>query len=249
MPMLVAGLLLLWLSSILLRGFTKSDPAVLARLVRRVGGAAVLGLAVFLLVRGELNLAIVASGFGLWLLGSADGGLAAVFGTGPSFGRGGSARSFRSASLAMQLDPAKRHLVGAFVAGPFAGRSLDDLSWPESLEAYRWCVAADPAGARLFERYLDGRFTGWRQASDFAGDPGGAEPGRGGGGPAGMPDHEAYHVLGLAQGASREEIASAHRRLMKKYHPDHGGSTAMAARVNQAKDVLMRRHPRTRFTQ
>ncbi len=58
-----------------------------------------------------------------------------------------------------------------------------------------------------------------------------------------MSEREAYELLGLAEGATREEITRRHRRMMKKYHPDHGGSTDLAARVNEAKDVLMRRHP------
>ncbi|MBL8588912.1 MAG: DnaJ domain-containing protein [Methylobacteriaceae bacterium] len=57
-----------------------------------------------------------------------------------------------------------------------------------------------------------------------------------------MSENEAYEVLGLAKGASRDEIARAHRELMKKLHPDAGGTTHLAARVNEAKDVLMRRH-------
>jgi DnaJ homolog subfamily C member 19 len=56
-------------------------------------------------------------------------------------------------------------------------------------------------------------------------------------GPMGV--DEAWQVLGLQPGASEEEIRAAHRRLMRAAHPDSGGSDWMAARVNQARDVLL----------
>ena len=56
-----------------------------------------------------------------------------------------------------------------------------------------------------------------------------------------MAQEEAYRILGLKAGASDEDIKAAYRRLMGQMHPDHGGSDYLAAKINQAKDVLLKR--------
>src|SRR5208337_3556540 len=104
--------------------------------------------------------------------------------------------------------------------------------------------AGDANAARLLETYFDRRFAGWRAADQGDADAGGGSRRESGAryGPGEMTEQEAYQTLGLRAGATAQEIVRAHRRLMKERHPDHGGTTDDAARINQAKDRLLRRH-------
>ncbi len=244
MPNLIAGLFLLYLVLFGIKQFARLSPAVAARLVRQGGG--VLGLlgALLLVLRGSLGLAsLVASvafgfaGWGRFGRFARFGNPGSAFGTGGARFSGGQKSSARSAMIEMHLDHATGALTGSVLSGPWGGRALETLTRPDCLDLYGVALRDDPDGARLLETYLDRRFAGWREAAQANGEAGG---GRGGSGA--MTEEEAYQVLGLAQGAGAEEIARAHRALMKKLHPDHGGSTSLAARVNQAKDVLLRRH-------
>jgi hypothetical protein len=135
----------------------------------------------------------------------------------------------------MRLDHGSGAMSGTVLAGVHAGKAVEGLSRPELLALRQELLRDDPDGAALLEAYLDRRFAGWGETDQ------GQRQRRGGAGDGAMTSGEAYEVLGLPEGAGAAEIIRAHRALMKKLHPDHGGSTALAARVNQAKDVLMQR--------
>ena len=135
----------------------------------------------------------------------------------------------------MTLDHDSGQLNGEIVAGPNAGQSLDGF---DLAQLVAMMPGFDAESVSLLESYLDRRFPAWRQ--DAQGD---TARGQGRAASSGkMTDEEAYQILGLQPGAGRDEIGRAHRSLMKKLHPDQGGSTYLAARVNEAKDTLLRTH-------
>ncbi len=231
----VIGLILLFVLLSAIKQFARMDAAAAARLVRHGGG--VLGFigAGLLLLRGRIGIAAALAGMAANFAGwrQTTAGWTSSRGPGAS-GRAGQASTARSAMIEMRLDHGSGAMAGTVLAGAFSGRALGSMSRPDLLALRSELARDDPDGARLLETYLDRRFAGWREA-----DQGQRDRRRTGGGA--MTPGEAYEVLGLAEGADVAEIIRAHRALMKKLHPDHGGSTALAARVNQAKDVLMQR--------
>jgi DnaJ domain len=147
----------------------------------------------------------------------------------------GQSSQVRSQFLDMVLDHDSGGLRGQIVAGPYAGRSLDEFDLPQLTAMI---PGFDAESVALLESYLDRRFPAWRQNAQ--GDPAGGQSRAAASGK--MTNEEAYQILGLQPGAGRDEIGRAHRALMKKLHPDQGGSTYLAARVNEAKDTLLRTH-------
>jgi hypothetical protein len=222
--------LLLWAG----KGFSKADPKQAARVVRSMGGVGALLFAGFLLLRGEFGVAIPAGLFGLGLLGWVSGWPASLTrGTQKSAGQ---VSRVRTAFLEMELDHDTGAMRGRVIAGPHQGSGLDALD-PATLIGLLGEIDGDSRD--LLAAYLDRRQPGWREHAqgDAAAGRGrrSAQSGK-------MTEEEAYQILGIQPGASAEDISRAHRSLMKKLHPDQGGSTYLAARVNEAKDVLLRRH-------
>ncbi|MEE4381165.1 MAG: molecular chaperone DnaJ [Pseudomonadales bacterium] len=168
------------------------------------------------------------------------GTLGGVAGPGPA-GAAGSAGSGRTETrtrfLAMHLDRATGAIGGTVREGPHAGTSLDDLDRPALATLLRHYRHEDPDSARLLETYLERRF-------GSTGGTGGGEEEAAGDRPDAPSDgrptrEEALAVLGLEGAPDRETIIRAHRRIMQRCHPDHGGSAHLAAQVNAARDRLL----------
>ena len=158
--------------------------------------------------------------------------------SGAAGGESGVESRVETATLDMRLDHRTGQMSGRDRAGPQAGRELAELSRAELLALLAACRADDPDSAPLLEAWLDRADPDWRSGDAEAGD-GRAEGARAAPGGGRMSRQEALAVLGLAEGASAEEIRAAHRRLMRAAHPDGGGSDWLAARINEARDVLL----------
>ncbi len=232
MPAIIFGILVLVVALWALNLISKADPKIAARVVKAAGGLVSLAFAVFLGARGELAIAIPLGAFGLGLLGWMPFGPAG-FSARTQRSVGQTSR-VRTAFLELELDHDSGAMHGTVLAGSRRGASLDDLP----VETLAGLVGEfDEESRALLVAYLDRRDAGWREHAQAD-----APSGRSAASSGKMSQEEAYQILGLQPGAGADDIARAHRTLMKKLHPDQGGSTYLAARINEAKDVLTRRH-------
>ena len=232
MPEIIFGILVLLLGFWVLGVISRIDPKVGARVLKASGGILALGFAAFVGLRGEIGIALPIGIFGLGLLGWIPFGM-------PKFSQRtqkstGQISRVRSAYLEMELDHDSGTMRGRIIAGSRQGAALETLdvkTLAGLLDEF------DEESRALLVAYLDRRDAGWSEYAQGHADAGRAAPSSGK-----MTEKEAYQILGVQPGASAEAITRAHRTLMKKLHPDQGGSNYLAARVNEAKEILFRRH-------
>lgn len=214
----------------LIRKSGRMQPAQARAFATRMAGGGVVALSGLLALRGSTQIAVPMFLFGLGLLG-----VSGVQQGGFRWGRekaSGQRSTVATDYLSMELDHDTGEMTGSVLKGRFAGRKLAALQQEELRQFHQECAGADRQGLKLLEAWLDRNSDGWRD--------GWTRSGNGTGGPnAAMTRDEAYAVLGLKSGASEEEVRTAHRRLMKEYHPDRGGTDYLAAKINAAKDMLL----------
>ena len=230
MPNLVIALVIVFGGWWILRQFAQTQPAQIRGLVKKLSGGAAIVLAGILAMRGAMNIAVPLFALGLGLLGQQ-----AVFPNGMPWQRKSPGQRSRVATsqLAMELDHDSGGMDGDVLAGPLKGRRLSSLAPAEIRTLFEQCATAPDQSRMLIEAWLDRNRAGWREQWAGSGErPRAPVSGA-------MSRQEALAVLGLKPDAAEADIRNAHRRLMKEFHPDRGGSDYLAAKINQAKDVLL----------
>lgn len=245
MQYFVLGIALLVALLFLARWFVEAEPRKIAAFVKWGGLGLVAGLGLLLVLSGRFGLILLLVPLAFWLRRIFERFKAAQ---GPS---GGQSSEVRTRFLRMRLDHDSGEMDGEVLDGLFTGQLLSQLSLPELLKLLQEYEVVDAQSASVLEAYLDRTQPDWRD-SEQAGpgqegargqswETGGQRAGdRGSGGTGAMTREEALEILGLEEGADPQAIREAHRRLMQKLHPDHGGSNYLAAKLNQAKELLLR---------
>lgn len=223
-----------------------ANPATLAASIRYIVGGLLGLIALVLFATGRWAFAMPAALFAVSILGrqfglrrpvgSFGGAGTGGFGWGGGSPSTGQASTVRSTLVEMTLDHDSGAMRGMVLQGKHAGTELDDLDVEDLIELY---AGADEQSAALLEAYLDRRSPRWREDSQTDTSGGQRQSGPVDGP---MSEEEAYEILGLAPGAGEAEIRSAHRTLMKRFHPDRGGTSYLAAKINEAKDTLLKTH-------
>jgi len=249
MQYFILGIALLVALLFLGRWFVDADPHKVARALKWGGIALAAGVLLLLVVGGRLGLLMFALPVAFWLYRVF---LRVKASQGPAAGQ---ASEVRTRFLQMTLDHDTGELDGRILDGRHEGRLLSELDLAALLELLQDYSIADSQSAAVLEAYLDRtQDADWRNGAE-SGAQGGQNGGPNGDGEAAgrsgrqrargqasgaMTRAEALEILDLEEGAGPEAIREAHRRLMQKLHPDHGGSNYLAAKLNEAKDLLLR---------
>jgi len=220
------------------RWWVQANPQQMLQALRWTGAAVGVVLLLFITLSGRWNFLPFVLFFALpWLLRFRALSAMRKNARGPQSGQ---KSEISTRFLRMELNHDSGEMTGVITDGQFAGRGLQELNLGQLIALWRECAAEDEQSRLVLENYLDRGHPEWRSVAGV----GSREETAGARSDSpwantGMSADEAGEILGVSPGASTEDIEAAYRAAMKRAHPDHGGSDWMAAKVNQAKDVLL----------
>lgn len=226
--------------ALMFRWFTTAPPKDVLKVLKWLAFAVVVGAILVLVLAGRLGWALGALPLlAPWILQLVRlRRQAKTYARMAGIGGGGQTSDVETAWLRMSLDHDSGELDGEVTQGPYAGRRLGELSVADLVALLRSLWPVDEESARVLEAYMDRVHSDWRDTVRRAEDAQGDHAARGG---EAMTEAEALAVLGLDETADAAAIRTAHHRLIASLHPDKGGSTYLAAKINAAKDLLLKR--------
>lgn len=236
MTYLLLGLFILALVILAVHGFRGANTRRLAQQIRTAAPWILLLVAGAVALRGAIGVAIpLATVAALMLFRSGQRSSRPIGGPFGGGGDGGSGQTSQivTDTLEMELDHGSGEIRGRVLRGIFEGRRIERLKPAELALLWQDVRVDDPQSAQLIEAYLDSVHPTWRDDVQRGEQDMRGPDGR-------MSREEAREILGVAEGAGKDEIRRAHKELMLKFHPDRGGSTYLASKINEAKEVLLR---------
>lgn len=225
------GTIALFVVILLGMGFMKASPQTIASIFRGAAATTLILVAIISFIRGQGGIALAAAAAVPMILGWRR------FSGSSKAPSAGQESYVETAWLSMRLNHDTGEADGEVRQGQFQARRLIDLNQNELILFYREIGLTDPQSIALLEAYLDRHYPNWRNDENKSGDK--TENNQPKSGSHSMTREEAYQILGLSPGVSDAAVREAHRDLMKKLHPDQGGSNYLAAKVNAAKDLLI----------
>lgn len=235
LPYFILGIAILAGMVLASRWYVSADPKTLLKVIKWLSLGFILVVGLFLALTGRLGWAIaVLPALFVWLMR-----FRAAARTYKNFKRmaGGAAGAGAQTSevetryLRMTLDHGDGSMEGEILDGDFRGRRVSTLSEAELIALMKVCRTEDEESAQILEAYLDRFYPDWLSRAGNGEEDGFFKDQ--------MDRAEALEILGLEEGATPQQIKEAHHRLIQGLHPDHGGSTYLAAKINRAKDVLL----------
>ncbi len=236
LPYFILGIALLAGLLLASRWYVSADPKTLVKLLKWLSLALILSVGLFLALTGRLAWAFATlPALFAWFMRFRTA--ARMFknfsrmAQGSSGNPGDASSEVETRFLSMTLDHATGDMEGEVLEGPYKGRRLGSLAVEELVDLLQTCWREDEQSGQILEAYLDRLHPDWREQAHASSGNGFFKEE--------MDRQEALEILGLDENAGREDIKEAHHRLIAGLHPDHGGSTYLAAKINRAKDVLL----------
>ena len=236
MPYFVLGIAILVGLALAARWYISASPQSILRVFKWTAIIGCLAIIVVIILTRQLTwAAFMLPAMIPWLLRARQASRMASTTQGASGMAPGKTSEIETRYLRMYLAHDSGEMNGDVILGQFSGKTLRNLSF-EELIILLGEVKDDNQSIQVLVAYME-RYheESWRE-SKHATEEANTQMDKANGS---MTISEAYKVLGLEDGATLDTIKDSHRKLMSKLHPDHGGSTYLATKLNEAKDLLL----------